>query len=68
MVIVNGKPELNETNKTAKVSLFADSQGEVTSEMTIVGMPAGYELAPGSSCLTADKDFGMLDSLGVWHW
>ena len=58
----------NHDTKTAKVSLFADSKSDITSGMTINGVPEGYTLEMGSSALTADKDFGFLDSTGQWHW
>lgn len=58
----------NHDMKTAKVSLFADSKSDITSGMTLNGVPEGYTLEMGSSALTADKDFGFLDSTGQWHW
>lgn len=66
MVKVNG-PITKEGN-AYKASLFADSKSEVTSDMKIVGLPDGYVLAPGSSCITADKDFAFLKSDGTWVW
>ena len=58
----------NPDTKKATVSLFADTKTEVTSGMTIEGMPSGYEIEAGSSVFTADADVAFMKSDGSWNW
>lgn len=55
-----------------KASLIADNSAEVVANGTscadIVGLSSADELAFGSDCLTTDKEFGMLNSAGVWKF
>jgi hypothetical protein len=54
------------------VSLVADTQSEVSAmgstSSGVVGLKDGYNLALGSTALTADGGFGILDSAGVWNF
>ena len=59
---------LDHNKKEAKVGLFADSQSDITTGMSVEGVPEGYTLAAGSSALTADKKFAFLKSNGTWNW
>ena len=67
-MIVVDEIKLNPANKTAQVILKADTKSEVTSSAEIIGLPEGYELAPFSTCFTAEKDLGVLKSDGTWNW
>lgn len=55
---------------TAKVSLFADDQSDITDGMEIIGLPEYYwgKLEPGSTALTAAGEVGFLKSDGTWNW
>lgn len=48
--------------------LFADSQDDIKPDMEIINMPEGYELAFGSSVLTAEGDVAYLKSDKTWNW
>jgi len=48
--------------------LFADSQNDIKPDMEIINMPDGYELAFGSSVLTAEGDVAYLKSDKTWNW
>ena len=55
----------------AEVTLFADTKSEVlndVSSMTIVGLPAGIEIMPGSEVYTASLDVGVRTSNDTWNW
>lgn len=67
-VRINGTPEYNATNKTVKVALYADAKADVTDNMEVEGLLPGYALVAGSTCLCANKDFGMLKTDGTWQW
>ena len=61
--------ELNESTKTAKVSILADTKNEITAGMTIVGLPAGYTLGFGSTAMTTAGELAFLKSDGTtWNW
>ena len=59
--------KLNNLDKTAEVSLFADTKAEVATA-EIVGLPDGYEIAMGSSVLTASGELAFMKSDGSWSW
>ena len=59
---------LNPITKTAFVSLFADTKGEVTSSMDIKGMPNDYTVEFGSSVITAAGELAFMKSDGTWNW
>lgn len=52
----------------ADVSLFADTKTEVTTGMTVIGLPEGVEPAFGSSVITASGEVAFLKSDGTWNW
>lgn len=49
-------------------TLFADTSSEVSSDMTIVGLPANMKPAAGSALITAAGDIALLDSEGTWNF
>ena len=49
-------------------TLFADTKAEVSSSMTIVGLPANMKPAAGSALITAAGDIALLDSEGTWNF
>lgn len=68
MIRVTNIAEIDHVNKTAKVSLFADVQSEVTPTAQIQGLPAGYSIAQSSSVMTASADIAFMKSDGTWNW
>lgn len=58
--------------RLVQVSLIADTKEEVIANgidcVNIVGLNATDEIVFGSDCLTVNKEFGMLDSLGNWKF
>ena len=52
----------------ADVTLFSDTKEEITSGMTVVGLPEGITPAFGSSVITASGDIAFLKSNGTWNW
>ena len=52
----------------ADVTLFADAKADVTTGMTVIGLPEGIEPAFGSSVITASGDIAFLKSDGTWNW
>ena len=59
---------LDTASKQAKVSLFADAKAEVTSGMTVIGLPEGYDIAPSSSVMTASAEVAFMKSDETWNW
>lgn len=49
-------------------TLFADTSSEVSSDMTIVGLPSNMKPAAGSALITAAGDIALLDSEGTWNF
>lgn len=49
-------------------TLFADTSSEVSSDMTIVGLPANMKPAAGSALITAAGEIALLDSEGTWNF
>lgn len=49
-------------------TLFADTSSEVSSNMTIVGLPANMKPAAGSALITAAGEIALLDSEGTWNF
>ena len=49
-------------------TLFADTSSEVSTDMTIVGLPANMKPAAGSALITAAGDIALLDSEGTWNF
>ena len=60
--------KLDPQTETALVTLFSDTKGEVIPGATIEGLPDGYEVAFGSSVLTAEGEMGFMKSDGTWNW
>lgn len=60
--------KLNDTTKHATVSLFADTKQEVTSDATIVGLPANTTIEQGSNVITAGGEVAFMKSDGSWNW
>ena len=58
---------LNEKDKTAMISAFADTKSEVASA-TIVGLPTGYKIEAGSSVMTAAGEMAFRKSDDSWNW
>lgn len=58
--------KISPDGEKARVSLFADSQADVTDEA--VSEAVGMEVQPGSSVLTADGKLAFLKSDGTWNW
>lgn len=67
-----GSVNLGYGTDTVEASLKADTSAEVVSMGSIcsgvVGLKDGTILDFGSTCLTAEGDFGMLTSSGVWKF
>lgn len=61
---------LNDADKTAKVTLEADSKSELAGLSTddIIGYPDGYTMDFMSSCFTSSAELGFLKSDGTWNW
>ena len=55
-----------------RASLVADSSSEVTAigtaGDTVIGLNENMIMTLGSTCLTADGDFGQLNSTGAWKF
>ena len=49
-------------------TLFADTAAEVSSDMTIVGLPTNMKPAAGSALITAAGEIALLDSEGTWNF
>lgn len=60
--------KLNNVEKTAKVSLFSDTKGEVTNNIEIKGLPKDFTIAQGSSVMTASAEIAFMKSDGTWNW
>ena len=60
--------KLNPTEKRAEVSLFSDTKAEITSGMTVVGLPEGYTIDAGSTVMTASGELAFMKSDGSWNW
>ena len=60
--------QLDSAKKEAKASLFADARGEVSPNMEVEGLPAGYKLAQSSSIMTASAEIAFMQSNGQWNW
>ena len=59
--------KLNNIDKTAKISAFADTKNEVASA-EIQGLPSGYTIDAGSTVITASGDLAFMKSNGQWNW
>ena len=62
------KLSVNSVLKEVQVELFADTQSEVTNNLTLDQIPDGYSIAQGSSVITASADFAFRKSDGTWSW
>ena len=67
MILVKEIKGVDDNNKTANVSIFADTKAEVATG-TIEGMPEGYLPSFGSSLLTASGELAFMKSDGTWNW
>lgn len=52
----------------AIIIAFADDKTDVTSGMTIEGLPEDTEIVYGSMIYTASGDVAFLKSNGTWNW
>ena len=59
---------LNHQNKTAEVSLFADTKAEMSGTPDIQGLPSDYTIEMGSSVITASGQVAFMKSDGTWNW
>lgn len=60
--------KLNARQKTALVSLFADTKSEVTPSVQIEGLPKNYTIESGSNVITASAEVAFRKSDGSWNW
>ena len=60
--------KLSPDTKKALVTLFSDTKAEITSGMTVEGLPAEYDIDFGSSVITASGDVAFLKSDDTWSW
>ena len=60
--------KLNAREKTALVSLFSDTKGEMSGSPKIDGLPDGYSIEAGSDVLTASGEIAFMKSTGQWNW
>lgn len=68
MVKVTKIDNLNDITEEALVSLYADTKEEVVDGMDIFDMPVGYNLASGSTVITAKAELAFYQSDGTWNW
>ena len=68
MVKVTSVSNMDYTNNRAIASLIADAKSDVTSDMNVIGLPAGFELDFGSSVLTTAGELAFMKSDGTWNW
>ncbi len=61
---------LNDSDKSAKVFLEADTKSEMSSISTddIEGFPSGYTIDFFSKVLTSSGELGIMKSDGTWNW
>lgn len=58
-----------EANNKIVADLYADSKDDIIDGIEpIIGLPAGKSLSEGSTAFTADMEFGILNSSGVWNF
>ena len=60
--------DLNPGTMEADVFLMCDSSNEISKNMAIPGLPAGYKVAPFSKVMTKKKELAILGSDGEWDW
>lgn len=60
--------KLNTNDKTALVSLFADTASEVSESAQIEGLPTDYTIEAGSDVMTASAELAFRKSDGTWNW
>ncbi len=69
---VEKRPNSQDETTIVEASLKADTSAEVSTMGAtcdgVVGLEDGTVLSMGSTCLTADGNFGMLDSQGAWQF
>lgn len=71
MIWATGEKKYNESLKTVRCDLEADSQADVTTGLKsddVEGLLPGFDIEKGSSCFTMDKELGFLKSDGTWQW
>jgi len=51
-----------------RISAFADTKSEVTSDAEFVGLPAGATIEIGSDLITAAGELAFMKSDGTWNW
>ena len=59
--------KLNAKEKTALVSLFADTSSEVSGSAEIEGLPENYTIEAGSDVITASGELAFMKSDGTWN-
>ena len=57
-----------DNSSIADVVLYSDTKEEVTSDMTIPGLPKNCVIEPGSIVYTANLDIGVYNGNGNWTW
>lgn len=74
MVKVSETPVIEEVRdngvRVVKASLLSDTKAEVTMSTGegIQGLEDTDILALGTTCFTAEQDFGTINSSGIWKW
>ena len=68
MIKVQSMTNTDGNENSYKVTLFADTKNEVTSEAYIIGLPSDATIEMGSMCVTADGDVAFMKSNGSWNW
>lgn len=68
MIKVTTISNTDSDENTFKISAFADTKDEVTSEAKIVGLPEGARIEMGSSVMTASGELAFMKSDGTWNW
>ena len=68
MIIVQEIKNTDGVENSYKVSLFADTKGEVTPNATIEGLPENATIEMGSSVITASGELAFMKSDGTWNW
>ena len=51
-----------------RISAFADTKAEVTSDAKFVGLPTGATIEIGSDLITASGELAFMKSDGTWNW
>lgn len=66
-MIITQEAKLIEADKTAVVTMFADTKDEVTDDVKAT-IPEGYKIAQGSTIMTANGELAFRKSDDTWNW